>query len=584
MYDSDDYQPQEIEGFGYQNDGQRVPNTYHSQTERVWCELSDLVAYQQWTEADAYLSSDYIKYCKDGQYGGPDYKLLSKLAMRWGVPVKAASAIKRFQQKLEEAEKASNETWDYTRKFEWRYENKRLYDLERAACPRVLVNVLGSQRYKQAKKYLNYAMGSGQNMDDEEIDTLINGLMEKRRVELGWADHQSNTNNRRQNEREQMIALTMGTHARLGATSPVQSCNSDCLRHIGTFHGDKWIMYEFCGDDPVSLSERVQRCRSAKENGNEAFKQKDWPVALAFYSHALFESRCTVQIGPTETSALLCNRSLVYLQRRSNGDVDRALRDAVLCTRMNPNWHKAWFRLGSAIEASGGETKDAVQAFAKALAIKPECTSLQGAMLSALQDQKKKKKKQQQQQSNKTKDTLKKAYHPFHTAVMNAVPSTLWGGYEETNGTGAPCTHCIQPGNEANLFLLMVDEAEMIGNTQGLLPNHLYEQVGELAICSMLHGHLDEEIVIKLLTKVLTVTGIQTGDDGHPWTIVLALCFALQLSTQGNGKKYDRRAANCYRKLLSVIAAEYGDDEIEEYFGEQGNKFVHEFIKEHGAH
>ena len=90
--------------------------------------------------------------------------------------------------------------------------------------------------------------------------------------------------------------------------------------------------------------------------------------------------------------------------------------------------------------------------------------------------------------------------------------------------------------------------------------------------------------MIKLLTKVLTVTGIQTGDDGHPWTIVLSLCFALQLSTQGNGKKYDRRAANCYRKLLSVIAAEYGDDEIEEYFGEQGNKFVHEFIKEHGAH
>lgn len=75
----------------------------------------------------------------------------------------------------------------------------------------------------------------------------------------------------------------------------------------------------------------------AREIGNEAFNDKDYPRAVEAYSKALDEA-CDVK--------LLSNRAIayLYLQRPS-----LALLDALHACELDPSWHKPYFRAAAAL-------------------------------------------------------------------------------------------------------------------------------------------------------------------------------------------------------------------------------------------
>ncbi|KAI3939885.1 hypothetical protein MKW98_029661 [Papaver atlanticum] len=73
-------------------------------------------------------------------------------------------------------------------------------------------------------------------------------------------------------------------------------------------------------------------------NGAEAFQKKKYVVAKHWYSEAL-------EVAPTDAT-LLSNRSACYA-RMHNGT--EALTDATECISLRPDWPKAYYRAGLAL-------------------------------------------------------------------------------------------------------------------------------------------------------------------------------------------------------------------------------------------
>jgi tetratricopeptide (TPR) repeat protein len=75
----------------------------------------------------------------------------------------------------------------------------------------------------------------------------------------------------------------------------------------------------------------------ARDKGNNAFRNDDFDEAIQYYTEAL-------ELDPKDTLAL-SNRSVTYSRVKK---LDEALADAKKVTEIQPDWAKAYLRLGVA--------------------------------------------------------------------------------------------------------------------------------------------------------------------------------------------------------------------------------------------
>ena len=80
---------------------------------------------------------------------------------------------------------------------------------------------------------------------------------------------------------------------------------------------------------------------SFKDQGNAAFKAKDFQGAIDFYSQALGET-------PTEHT-IMGNRSAAYYQLKK---YEEAQADAEKCIELQPDWSKGYQRKAMALHAT----------------------------------------------------------------------------------------------------------------------------------------------------------------------------------------------------------------------------------------
>ena len=85
--------------------------------------------------------------------------------------------------------------------------------------------------------------------------------------------------------------------------------------------------------------------------------------------------------GGKNNARLLSNRALALSK---TGKHAAAAMDALRACDLEPTWHKAWFRLGTA-QLGAGNAPAAVESFAKGLRIVPACRETRLALRRAIQ-------------------------------------------------------------------------------------------------------------------------------------------------------------------------------------------------------
>ncbi|KAJ4719683.1 Ankyrin repeat family protein [Melia azedarach] len=89
---------------------------------------------------------------------------------------------------------------------------------------------------------------------------------------------------------------------------------------------------------PEVPPEIKKKAAEAKSRGDEAFKQKDYHMAVDCYTQA-------IDLDPNDAT-LFSNRSLCWIRL---GQAEQALADAKACRAIRPNWPKACYREGAAL-------------------------------------------------------------------------------------------------------------------------------------------------------------------------------------------------------------------------------------------
>ncbi|KAM3399398.1 hypothetical protein ACQJBY_004663 [Aegilops geniculata] len=126
---------------------------------------------------------------------------------------------------------------------------------------------------------------------------------------------------------------------------------------------------------PVEVSpEAKKRSLEAKSRGDDAFRRKDFLVAVDAYTQA-------IEFDPNDP-ALLSNRSLCWLRA---GQGERALEDARACRALKPDWAKACFREGAALRLLQ-RFEEAANAFYEGVQLEPENKELVKAFREAVED------------------------------------------------------------------------------------------------------------------------------------------------------------------------------------------------------
>ncbi|KAK7852849.1 26s proteasome non-atpase regulatory subunit 10 [Quercus suber] len=113
-------------------------------------------------------------------------------------------------------------------------------------------------------------------------------------------------------------------------------------------------------DLPQVTPEAKKEAAEAKSRGDDAFKRKDYHMAIDSYTQA-------IDLDPTDAT-LLSNRSLCWIRL---DQAEHALDDAKACRALRPGWPKACYREGAALPANSfyegvqldPENKELVNAF-----------------------------------------------------------------------------------------------------------------------------------------------------------------------------------------------------------------------------
>ena len=105
-----------------------------------------------------------------------------------------------------------------------------------------------------------------------------------------------------------------------------------------------------------------------KEQGNDAFKEKNFEKAIQLFTDAIVET-------PTDHT-IYSNRSTSYYKL---GQFDKALEDAEKCIELKANWSKGWQRKAAALQALDRK-EDAMQAYESGYEADPTNTVLMKEM------------------------------------------------------------------------------------------------------------------------------------------------------------------------------------------------------------
>ncbi|XP_047095612.1 putative ankyrin repeat protein RF_0381 [Lolium rigidum] len=126
---------------------------------------------------------------------------------------------------------------------------------------------------------------------------------------------------------------------------------------------------------PVEVSpEAKKRSLEAKSRGDDAFRRKDYLIAVDAYTQA-------IEFDPNE-APLFSNRSLCWLRA---GQGERALEDARACRALRPDWAKACFREGAALRLLQ-RFEEAANAFYEGVQLEPENKELVSAFREAVEE------------------------------------------------------------------------------------------------------------------------------------------------------------------------------------------------------
>ncbi|KAG9452554.1 hypothetical protein H6P81_005458 [Aristolochia fimbriata] len=124
---------------------------------------------------------------------------------------------------------------------------------------------------------------------------------------------------------------------------------------------------------PEVTPEARKKALEAKSRGDEAFKRRDYPMAIDAYTQA-------IDLDPTD-GTLLSNRSLCWIRL---GQAEHALTDAKACRALRPEWGKACYREGAALRLLQ-RFDEAANAFYEGVKLDPENKELVDAFREAVE-------------------------------------------------------------------------------------------------------------------------------------------------------------------------------------------------------
>ncbi|XVF76776.1 hypothetical protein PTKIN_Ptkin13bG0294100 [Pterospermum kingtungense] len=137
-----------------------------------------------------------------------------------------------------------------------------------------------------------------------------------------------------------------------------------------------WTMdgiLEYMQSDAYVPPEAKKKAAEAKSRGDEAFKRKEFHMAIDAYTQA-------IAFDPTDAT-LRSNRSLCWIRL---GQPEHALTDAKACRAFRPDWPKACYREGVALRLLQ-KYDEAADAFYKGVKLDPENKELENAYREAVE-------------------------------------------------------------------------------------------------------------------------------------------------------------------------------------------------------
>ncbi|KAL5702058.1 hypothetical protein ACHQM5_027324 [Ranunculus cassubicifolius] len=137
------------------------------------------------------------------------------------------------------------------------------------------------------------------------------------------------------------------------------------------------VATESTGSVPEVTPEAKRKSLEAKARGEDAFRRKDFLLAVDAYTQAF-------DCDPSN-AILLSNRSLCWLRL---GQADQALTDAKACRALKPDWAKACYREGAALRLLQ-RFDEAANAFYEGVILDPENKELVDAFREAVEAGKK---------------------------------------------------------------------------------------------------------------------------------------------------------------------------------------------------
>ncbi|XP_052192696.1 uncharacterized protein LOC127801521 isoform X2 [Diospyros lotus] len=126
-------------------------------------------------------------------------------------------------------------------------------------------------------------------------------------------------------------------------------------------------------DMPEVTPAAKEKAAEAKLRGDEAFKRKDYLVAVDAYTQA-------IDFDPTDAT-LFSNRSLCWIRL---GQAEQALGDGRACRTLRPDWPKACYREGSAFRLLQ-KFDEAANSFYEGVKLDPENKELVNAFREAVE-------------------------------------------------------------------------------------------------------------------------------------------------------------------------------------------------------
>lgn len=130
-------------------------------------------------------------------------------------------------------------------------------------------------------------------------------------------------------------------------------------------------------DMPEPTPEAKKKAAEAKIRGEEAFKRKDYLMAVDAYTQA-------IDFDPSDAT-FLSNRSLCWIRL---GQPEQALTDAKACRALRPDWPKACYREGAALRLLQ-KFDEAANCFYEGVMLDPESRELVNAFRDAVEAGKK---------------------------------------------------------------------------------------------------------------------------------------------------------------------------------------------------